>query len=493
MLRVGGTMVYESETFYRLCDELGILVWQDFMFANMDYPFGDGEFRAEVDAEVRHQLGRLHRHPCIAAYCGGSEVAQQAAMMGLGPEHWSNEFVARELPRLCAELHSGVPYFPSSPWGGALPFHVGTGIAHYYGVGAYRRPLADVKAARVKFASECLGFSNVPEAATIERMLDGARPAPHHPRWKARVPRDNGAGYDFEDVRDHYLKLLFGADAVELRSQDLERYYAASRVVTGEAMARVFSEWRAPASGCGGALVWFFRDLWAGAGWGLTDELGLPKAAYWYLKRAWAPQTVRITDEGLDGLLLHVVNEAAAPLEAQVELEMMQAGRLVAAAPRKAVDVPARGAVTLQGDALLGYFSDSNDSYRFGPPKYDAIAARLTRRDTGEVLGEDFHFPLGLDLPIQRSAGLEASARWTRDAAVVMRVRSEVFLQAVSIACDGFAPDDNHFHLVPKREKRIVLARTAGPTVEFRAHLQALNLAEGIGVRAAPMDADEAR
>jgi beta-mannosidase len=164
MLRVGGTMVYEQDEFYSACDELGILVWQDFMFANMDYPVGDAAFRAGIVAEARHQLQRVGGHACIAAYCGGSEVAQQAAMMGLPSGQWSNDFFDDELPRLCAEISPGVPYFPSTPWGGALPFHVGTGISHYYGVGAYRRPLADVRSAQVRFTTECLGFSNVPSA-----------------------------------------------------------------------------------------------------------------------------------------------------------------------------------------------------------------------------------------------------------------------------------------------------------------------------------------
>lgn len=188
MVRLGGTMTYESDAFYTSCDELGILVWQDFMFANMDYPVGDEAFLAEVTREATFHLRRLQRHACVAAYCGGSEVEQQAAMLGLPASEWTNPFFAETLPALCARLHAGVPYFRSSPSEGALPFHVATGIAHYYGVGAYRRPLADVKSAGVKFATECLGFSNVPEPETVAAMMGGTTP-PRTTRCGRRASR----------------------------------------------------------------------------------------------------------------------------------------------------------------------------------------------------------------------------------------------------------------------------------------------------------------
>ena len=485
MLRVGGTMVYESDAFYRLCDELGILVWQDFMFANMDYPVADAAFREEIEREAAYQLGRLARHACLAAYCGGSEVAQQAAMMGLSRELWSNEFFSERLAQLCASLHPAIPYFPSTPYGGALPMHVATGISHYYGVGAYRRPLMDVKVAKVKFASECLGFSNVPDPETMALILDGATPPPHHPRWKARVPRDNGSGYDFEDVRDHYLKELFGKDPIALRNQDLERYYAVSRVVTGEVMGRIFSEWRAPASACGGALVWFYRDLLPGAGWGITDSEGRPKAAYWYLKRAWAPRTIRLTDEGLDGLAIHVVNESDAPLDAMVELEMFQSGRIKTGAAQASVRVAARGSVTLQADALLGYFSDATHAYRFGPPKQDVIVVRLKDSACDSELAEDYYFPAGMDLVAQRSAAIESRAEWCADGTVAVTLKSDVFLQAVAIGCGGFRPDDNYFHLAPGHEKRLVFTPEKPGADSFKAHFEPLNGIDPVTVRVA--------
>ena len=483
MLRIGGTMVYESADFYELCDELGILVWQDFMFANMDYPIGDEQFRAEIDNEVQHQLNRLQRHVSIAAYCGGSEIAQQAAMLGLPESEWTNEFFAEALPKQCSLWHAGIPYFPSTPWGGALPFHLATGISHYYGVGAYRRPLEEVKHARVKFTTECLGFSNVPDTETMALVLDGKTPPPHHPRWKARQPRDNGAGWDFEDIRDYYFKILFGIDPIDLRSQDITRYYALSRVLTGEVMRRVFSEWRNPASVCAGALVWFYKDLWPGAGWGIVDSTGRPKATFWYLKRAWASQAVFLTDEGLDGFDIHLVNEDSRALDALVELDMLQAGRIVTSAAQSSVTVPGRRTVTLKADALLGHFTDSTAAYRFGPPKYDVINVRLKQRDTGVLLSEDFCFPCGLDLVTQQTATIKSDVDWRTDGKVVVTLLSDVFLQSVCVSCKGFEPNDNYFHIAPNQQRSIVFSPCASGNTTFRAHFEALNLVKFITVR----------
>jgi len=482
MLRIGGTMAYESDEFYQLCDELGILVWQDFMFANLDYPARDAQFVAEVESEARALLSRLHRHACIAAYCGGSEVAQQAAMLGLPASLWSNEIFTARLPAICAELHPGIAYFPSTPWGGALPFHPASGIAHYYGVGAYRRPLADARLAQVKFATECLAFSNVPEQATMAALPGGPLPAPHHPEWKARQPRDNGAGWDFEDIRDHYLRELFGEDPVALRSRDLARYYALSRVVPGELMRRVFGEWRSGSSACGGGLVWLHRDFVPGAGWGIVDAAGLPKAAYWYLKRAWAPRSIHVTDEGLNGLAIHVVNDGADPLAATVELELWRHDGVATERASHGVLVPARGTVTLNSEAMLGFFADASAAYRFGPARHEAIAARLVDPE-GRVLAEDFHFPEGMGLALRYGVEVRAHA-WFNDAgAVEATFAADSFLQSVSVDCEGFLPDDNHFHLAPGREKRMRFRPAPGGAV-FAAQLQALNLAAPVTLRA---------
>ncbi len=486
MIRVGGTMVYETDAFYELCDELGILVWQDFMFANMDYPVADPAFSEEILAEAREQLQRLAGHACLAVWCGGSEVAQQSAMLGRPAADWTNEFFQTTLPSLCREMHPGASYFPSSPWGGALPFHVGTGVSHYYGVGAYKRPLSDVKHAGVRFTTECLGFSNVPCRETVELLSAGRTLPPHHPRWKARVPRDSGPGWDFEDIRDHYFRALYGIDPIELRSVDVERYYTLSRGLTGEVMQRVFSEWRRPDNPCGGGIVWFLRDLWPGAGWGIIDSTGRPKAAYWYLRRAWAACAIRLLDDGLDGLSLLLLNESPEPIGGEVELERYRNGRPTADVVRAAVRVPARGSLSLQADALLGHFADLGWAYRFGPPTHDVVAVRWRAGNGGRLVGEDFHFPCGLSLPVLTDpAGITAVATGDTDGAIRVVITSPVFLQAVSVKCSGFIASDDHFHVSPNCEKHLHFTASPGARPDrFKAEFEALNLNGVVTVRA---------
>src|SRR5262249_31974023 len=151
---------------------------------------------------------------------------------------------------LVTSLAPSAAWVPSTPMGGTFPFQVDRGISHYYGVGAYLRPFDDARRANVQFAAECLAFSNVPDASVVDNLRDEGVTPGHHPRWKAAVPRDAGAGWDFEDVRDHYVRVLFGVDPSEVRAQDTDRYLALGRVATGEAMLRTFAEWRRPGATC---------------------------------------------------------------------------------------------------------------------------------------------------------------------------------------------------------------------------------------------------
>jgi beta-mannosidase len=481
MLRVVGTMVYESDRFYELCDEYGIMVWQDFMFANMDYPVEDAGFAAEIELEAREQLARLSRHPSIVLYCGNSEVEQQAAMLGVPPQFWRNRWFAEQLPALGAEYHPSAAYVASSPSGGTMPFHVREGVSHYYGVGAYLRPVGEVRRADVQFTSECLGFSNLPEAATINALAGGLPLATHNPKWKERVPRDSGAGWDFEDVRDWYLREFFSVDPVRLRSFDLPRYLQLSRVVTGEIMSQVFSEWRSSHSNNRGGLVWFFKDLWPGAGWGIVDSLGIPKAAYYYLRRTWATRQVVLTDEGLDGLHLHIINETKQPLNGSIELMLLKDGHIVVARNESPCMVAPRSIRTLESDDLLNGFHDANYAYRFGPLKHDLAMATLLD-DERQVVSEAVYFVQRRAPPPVSGGAIQATAVPMGAADYRVELKSDRFLQSVCLDADEFLPDDNYFHLPPNRTKTVRLRSRTGTAVRFKVYVEALNLPEPVRV-----------
>ncbi|PSC06650.1 beta-mannosidase [Alsobacter soli] len=480
MLRVSGTTVYETDLFYALCDELGILVWQDAMLANLDHPADDPAFVSSLVAEARHFLSRNQSSPSLAVFCGGSEAAQQAAMLGAPPDCWSGPITREVLPAVVAQLRPDLAYVENSPFGGPLPFAADEGVTHYYGVGAYRRPLEDTRRAGVRFASECLAFANVPEAATLRRLLPGPV---GDPLWKRRAPRDSGAAWDFEDVRDHYVALLYGVDPVALRASDPERYLDLSRAAVAEVMEATFAEWRRPGSPTAGGLVWFLRDLWPGAGWGLVDAAGRPKSAFSALRRAFRPVQLAATDEGVNGLALHLLNDTPRPVEALLSFACLREGAVPVARAERAVALSPRSALTLSSAELLGGFFDVTYAYRFGPPSHDVCVAALRDARSGAVLAEAFHFPLGRG-DARQALGL--SARLDRDGeGWSLVVSTDRFAQSVHVVDDAYWPEDNWFHLAPGHEKRVRLRPAPGASASPLGRVEALN-----GLASCPYEAE---
>lgn len=494
MLRVGGTMVYESDAFYEACDRLGILVWQDYMFANCDYPGDDPAFRASVEREAKELLARLEARPSLAVLCGGSEVEQQIAMLGLPRETWKPPLFAELLRELSQGARADVPYLSSSPTGGPLPFQANDGVTHYYGVGAYLRPLEDARRADVKFASECLAFANVPEPETLQHLLGDVKAPFHEPLWKARVPRDNGVGWDFDDVRDHYVRLLFGVDPVLLRYQDPERALALARVASGEVMARTLGEWRRGASSCRGALIWLLRDLWPGAGWGIVDAHGRPKAAYYFVKRALQPRAVFLSDEGVNGLYVELVNDRPETLHAEVELLLVRGGSTRVASGSARVEVGPHATLSVPATTLLEHFIDLTHAYRFGPPAYDVAVVTLLDAATGERLSDACHFPSGLPSARGDGPGLEACAHEGQNGSFELQVTSAAFAQSLAIDVPGYVPDDSYFNLAPG-QRRAVALRPAPPIAGARARAKpagtvtALNAHSPVRITLAPAPA----
>jgi beta-mannosidase len=486
MLRLTGTMVYESPEFWDLCAELGILIWQDVMLATFDPPVDD-DFERALRAEVGALLSGLAGNPALAVFSGGSETRQQPTMLGMPAV--AIDAIDRVLPALVAEFAPGIPYVassPAAPPGSSAPVvHVGSGVAHYFGVGGYLLPPSDVRSARVRFAAECLAFANPPEPAAVDEWFGSAAVAGHHPDWKSGVPRDRGASWDFDDVRDHYVRELFEVEPFAVRREDPQRYLDLGRAVVCELVRSCFDYWRRPESGCGGALVLALRDLEPGAGWGLTDSAGRPKAPWYALRRASLAIAVIIADEALDGLWIRLHNDRAEPLRATLLVRVCTTDA-VALDVSVAVEVDQFATGRWSLDELLDGFFDVNYAYRFGTRIYDAVAVTVVD-SVGIELAQDVLLLGAIARPRQHDVGLSANAVSDATGQWWLEVGTTVAAHYVAIDIAGYLPRDSWFHLPPGGSRRIAidpLPATRSPSRPL-GRVRALNAVKTASVRIA--------
>lgn len=469
MVRVTGVTLYESDAFYDLCDQLGIMVWQDFAFANFDYPIQDEAFRASVEREATQFLQRVQSSPALAVLCGGSEVYQQASMLGLAEAKWRSPLFDDTLPRLAQAHRPDVVYVENSPSGGALPFHADSGVSHYYGVGAYRRGLPDARLANVRFASECLGFACVPEDASLARDF-GAAPLAS-PLYAERVPRDMGALQTFGEVTEHYMRLFYGCDPDALRDTDPQLYLDIARATVAEAMEATIGEWRRAGSTTHGALVWFLKDLWPSPGWGVIDAHGEPKSAYYALKRACRPLSLIVTDEGVNGLFVHLRNDTPRRVEGALELSCYRDGKVKVMQARRDVVVEPHDVIVLRDAAFWGGFFDTALAYGFGAPSHDVTHACFVASD-GAIL-DAFHFPLGRSAR-KSTLGLAATLECDENGHALV-ISTEAAAQSVKIEDAHFRAADNWLHLAPGATRRIRLLARDAEAQRPRGFVTALN------------------
>lgn len=470
MIRIGGDTVYPSPDLLRLCDELGVMIWQDLMFAYADVP-DDDALQESIAAEMDHQIRELAGHPGVVMLSGGSEIEQQATYFGVT----ADPLRARHhhlLPVLAGRI-AALPSVGSTPTGGPLPTDPRSGVAHYFGVGAYLRPLTDARRAGVRFAAECLSFANPPERATVTAAFGGPAVAGHHPQWKAAVYRDAGASWDFEDVLSHYVSEIFGAQSPPLRFTDPDRALDLARATSAELFTATLSEWRRPGSGNAGALVFHHHDFLPGAGLGIVDAAGRPKSAWYALRRVCAPVAVLITDEGLNGLDAHLLNDTAAPVPARLRVDLF-AGDLAVETVERAVSVPARSGLRVPLSEMFDGFRDLNHAHHFGPPAYDALLVTLIGDDgRGPELGRAVHCPVphgpALDIGLRCDVVGTAATGWS------LSIATRGLAQWVSIECDGHRPADSWFHLPPGGRVMVALTAEDGLADPPRGTVRAVN------------------
>lgn len=456
MLRLPGNMPYECDDFYEMCDELGILIMQDFAFTNFDYPEDSAEFVESVKREAVTFLAKHGNRACLTVLAGNSEVAQQAAMMGVDLNKIHHTIFDDALKNSCTEYAPNVPYVSSSPNAEAIPFHAGNGTSHYYGVGGYKRSFEDARLFKGQFIAECLAFSHVPEDPSLYQFYDNEFVPTHHPRWKEGVPRDNGAGWDFADITDFYIEQLFGVNVAHLRATQPQRYLDYCRATSCEVVERTMNILRADSAQGRAALVWYLHDLKQGAGWGYIDSIGVPKSAFYGLARASQPTSVLLVDEGLEGLAIYLAHDGATALDCHLEIALITADGKVLEQQIKPCQLAARATQRISIDSFLGRFVDSSYAYRFGSRSFVTCVAKLTGSG-GKMISQKVQIDSALTQAVTQDIIVSAKVQKldTCNYLLTISVNKPLFFAAIDIA--NCTLSDNYLHIMPGFDAQVLV------------------------------------
>ncbi|MGW5263278.1 glycosyl hydrolase 2 galactose-binding domain-containing protein [Microbispora sp. NPDC004025] len=335
-LRVWGGGMYESEDFYDLADEMGLLVWQDFPFACAAYP-EEGGFAAEVEAEAREHVARLTRHASLVLWCGNNENIEGHADWGwqetLEGRSWGAGFYYDVLPRVVAELDPTRPYWPGSPYSGAPdlpPNDPSKGTVHIWTVWN-THDYTHYGTYTPRFVAE-FGFQGPPTYATLRAAVSDDPLTPVSP----------GVTHHQKAI-DGNLKLLRGLGEHLPRPDGFDDWHYYTQVNQARAMAFGIERFRALAPYCMGTIVWQLNDCWPVTSWAAVDGGGRRKPLWYALRRAYADRMLTF-----QGDALAVVNDTDEPWSGELAVERLSLAGDILAKERFDVVVPARGTASVE-------------------------------------------------------------------------------------------------------------------------------------------------
>ncbi len=321
MIRHWGGGYYESDEFYSICDELGIMVWQDFMFGN-DWQPGTYAFKQNIEAEADDQVRRLRNHPSIVIWCGNNETESAFDWAGR-PEYppdvrlqmWQDYLTEFSgiLPRVVARLDSETPYWPSSPsadYEAVSPaYH--TGDNHIWDVWHGRVPFSTYETHHSRFVTE-YGFQSFPEMRTVESFtLPEDRTSIFTPVMLAHQKNKEGNSI----IHDYLLR-----DYSE--PKDFPSFLYVSQVLQAEGIKIGAEYFRRSRPETMGSIFWQLNDCWPVASWSSIDYFGRWKALQYYARRFYAP--ILVSPHIEDGAMkVYIVSDKTMAVPASLRVRLM--------------------------------------------------------------------------------------------------------------------------------------------------------------------------
>ena len=304
-VRVWGGGRYESEDFYDLCDEYGLLVQQDFPFACAAYP-EEEPFATEVAAEARENVVRLSSHPSLVLWTGNNENIWGHEDWGwkeqLTGRTWGSGYYFDLLPRIVSEVDPGRAYWPGSPWSGTWELHPNDpayGTMHIWDVWN-TDDYTKYRSYRPRFVAE-FGYQAPPAWATLRRALSDEPLAPDSPGMAHHQKAADGNG-----------KLQRGLDAHLPVPRDFDDWHFLTQLNQARALRLGIEHFRSLRPYCMGAVVWQLNDCWPVTSWAAIDGDGRRKPLWYALRDVFADRLITI-QPGDDGLNLVAVNDSGEP------------------------------------------------------------------------------------------------------------------------------------------------------------------------------------
>ena len=446
MLRVWGGGIYEDDRFYDLCDQYGIMVWQDFMFACSLYP-AEGKLLESIKAEAMDNVKRLRNHACLALWAGNNECNDAWLTWGWKEQYEKqNKVFADHLWEVQLNLYENVLkdivhayapdifYWPASPYSPSGKTRETTsGDNHYWLVWHGKEPITEYNKARSRFFSE-YGFQSFPEMATI--ISYAPDPATHDIHSSVMMAHQRG-GEHANDLINHYLLQSYN------QPDDFQEFVYMTQVLQGDAIKTAMEAHRRMMPYCMGSLVWQHDDCWPVASWSSRDCYGRWKAQHYFTRAAFSDVLVSPVVNG-DSLDVYIVNDR----------------RRALCSPTLVVT-----SLTLSGDTLATMTIDQNYFPGLTSEKIISLGTSdlLQGRQAGDVIvttalttsGKTYRNIAYLTSQKDMHYGRPTISCRTdpQPWGAVVTLHSDTFARAVRVTCDD--PDarysDNYFDLLPNQ------------------------------------------
>ena len=445
MLRVWGGGIYESDAFYQACDESGILVWQDFMFACGLVPGGE-EFANNVRQEVVDQVIRLRNHPCIALWCGNNEVAEGWSNWGWQKQYamnatdssriWSDyqHLFHQVIPSVIDKLSSGIAYWPSSPqFGWGRKESLTSGDLHYWGVWWGEEPFEMYPKKVGRFVSE-YGFQSLPNLQTIEKFSNLSDRNLQSKVIQAHQKHSSGF-----KIIDQQMGLYYQKPSA------FEDYVYASQVLQAEGLKTAIEAHRSAMPYCMGTLYWQFNDCWPVVSWSSADYYQNKKAAFYFVKKSFETNLLTFKKQK-DSLQVYLVSDSLHEMQVAYNLRVMDFSGKVFWETNQSLKVAPQSVTLLSQQSINSLIAKHLTQ--------NLMAVATVYKADGSSTEQIYYFEAVKNLTLNKDTILMTQTVQNNQLEITLNTSSlKKNIQLTTTVAGEFS--DNYFDLLPNQPKKI--------------------------------------